>query len=163
MEFKIKKGTHYALPFSERPWVKKINAVVTFSEESKYSLDHTNQGDWNKLTGISFNRLNPTKNAILIGWRYNPTEDVFEVAPYLNINGRHVAADSTSNNWEISKSRIEESVWIYIGYDKIQINNWTLNVSGYLKTNFLTSYRIQPWFGGDSSSPHDIEFNLKYL
>ena len=51
-----------------------------FTDSCKYD-NGDEQGDWNKLYGIS-NSLNPHLFSYRIAWRYLKEEDVFELAPY---------------------------------------------------------------------------------
>lgn len=56
-----------------------------FTDSCKYHIGE-DQGDWNKLFGIS-DDINPHLNSYRIAWRYLIDEDMFELAPYYYING----------------------------------------------------------------------------
>lgn len=56
---------------------------VIFTEDSKYQLDSKDQKDTNKGYGISNSLIsNFTSTTIMLGWRYNPSTDLFELYPY---------------------------------------------------------------------------------
>tara|TARA_R110001592_G_scaffold268269_3_gene534532 strand:- start:44084 stop:44545 length:462 start_codon:yes stop_codon:yes gene_type:complete len=90
----IKKGRHYPSLFH---WLKGVELTYTEmpvlfrpTEESKYTLDATDQADWNKLYGRLRYRF---KGGKLIReeqwhvWRWLPNLNTFQVARYTNIDG----------------------------------------------------------------------------
>lgn len=159
MEIIHKKGEHSSSPILYKPWVRRLSGSIYFTEESKYNLGSVDQYDWNKVTGISFNPLKPNENAIMIAWRYNPSSDYFEVGPYFNIAGTNLAPDT-----KFIKVRIGESVGFYLDYDYAQVTGKIdVKTSTYFgKHPFLTSFRIQPWFGGNMATPSLIKYHLNF-
>lgn len=58
---------------------------VIFTEKSKYELDKEDIKDTNKGFGISNSLLsNFSSSTIMLGWRYNPETDLFELYAYLH-------------------------------------------------------------------------------
>jgi hypothetical protein len=114
----IQKGRHYpSLP----NWVlgvkltySELPVLVCFTEESKYTLDSTDQADWNKLYGrLSYKLVNGriVRLEEWHVWRWLPNLSTFQVARYTNIDGvmdwsniKNIATGGTArlfNHWFI--------------------------------------------------------------
>lgn len=162
MKYLIRNGDHKSTPFTPKPWVKRVSGVFYLGEENKYILPDQDQGDWNKMVGISFNPLKPDYNAIMIGWRYNRDLDLFQVAPYFNVNGTIVNPDKTGS---VRNVATYEKIAFYLDYNVVRLEldfgqNWINFKVPPMSKNYWTSFRIQPWFGGNRPSPKDMHINL---
>jgi hypothetical protein len=82
----IYKGTHFAIPNSFGYFIKKVEGTGTFTEDTVYDLKDEDQRDWNKFTGIAFTPLEPDRNSVMVGWRYNLASQEFEIAPFYNVD-----------------------------------------------------------------------------
>ncbi len=163
MIFKFKENSHFSTPRCPKFFLRSINGSVKFTN-CVYQLDKGDQYDWNKLTGISFNPLNPAQNAIMVGWRWNPTINKVQVCAYFNVNGTIVSPEIVLGpilnanptdlvNFEINYNKVT----IWVGNEKIEVD-----VPKALKKSYLTSFRIQPYFGGNRPAPNDLELNLNF-
>ena len=96
----INKGNHYP---NVLHWLRGIKltyrrsfVLVKFVVRSKYTLDPTDQADWNKLYGrIAWKFINGklTRCEQWYVWRWVPKTKMFEVAKYTNIGGKHESFD----------------------------------------------------------------------
>ena len=66
----IKKGKHAASPHWWS-WKKRevYSMKYTFDETVIYDLKNSNQQDWNKLGGLSWNLFTNKKNSAMVSWR----------------------------------------------------------------------------------------------
>lgn len=151
--FKHLKGFHISYPFTPKFLIREVSGCYMFSHESRYILDDNNdQYDWNKLAGISFTPVTPNKNAIMVGWRYNPKYDAFEVSPYFNVNFGKIMAETN----QIVRVNPGELFYITINYRSVKINGLITDVPLNLKPNYWTSMKVMPWFGGNRTAPKDL-------
>jgi hypothetical protein len=136
-----------SIPFSfpRRPafFVKNVTGSAMFTENSIYDLQSLDQYDWNKLTGISFNFLRPDTNALMVVWRYNVAENVFEIAPYYNVDLARILPDE---NTEVIKVPIGQSFDFAVDYSGVTLTYGTETVfkaiPPNLPTSQLTAFRI---------------------
>lgn len=161
-KFVIFKNIPFSFPRMPAFFVKNVTGSAMFTEKSIYDLQSVDQYDWNKLTGISFNLLRPDKNALMVAWRYNVAENVFEIAPYYNVDfARKLPNEPT----EVIKVPIGQSFNFAIDYSGITLTYGNQTVTKFipadLPTNQLTAFRIQPWFGGTSLPPNTLSLYLK--
>lgn len=80
----IPKGRHNRLRLPKR--AKEIDMYFRFTEDSKYNHGNENQLDFNKLIGRKKCLVRPHRNSDMVGWRYNPDKDQFELLAYRHIN-----------------------------------------------------------------------------
>lgn len=163
MIFKINKNQHFSSPRCPKFLVRSINGSVKFTK-CVYELDQGDQYDWNKLTGISFNPLNPSQNAIMVGWRWNPIFKKVQVCAYFNVNGTIVSPELGMS--PILNVNPTDLVYFEINYDKVTIwcgnEKIEVDVPKGMSKRYLTSFRIQPYFGGNRTASEDIELDLKF-
>jgi hypothetical protein len=165
MIYIIKKGDHFSSPRTPKALVRQVNGQVKFTA-ANYNLDGGDQFDWNKLTGISFNPLNPSRDAVMIGWRWNNLTNKIQLGAYFNVKGQNIYPElNMSPIMEVSQT---ELVTFKIDYNQVVITSTIQNKSitipvpqGMFKS-WLTSFRIQPYFGGNRSAPNYIEINLSF-
>lgn len=166
MKYIHPKGAHGSEPFTPKIWIRKVSGIFHFTPEAKYNLNSIEQGDWNKMCGIGFNPLKPNQNAAMIAWRYNTNKQLFEVSPYFNVNSNIVRFDNqpskiiqlypfervefTIDYWGVNFKSTDLKFWIQTPYPTN------------LKSNYWTSFRIQPWFGGNKPAPNDIFLHLTF-
>lgn len=162
-KFVIFRYIPFSLPRWPRFFDKNVTGSAMFTEDSIYDLQSVDQYDWNKLTGISFNFLRPDKNALMVAWRYNVAENVFEIAPYYNVDLARILPDEQT---EVIKVPIGQSFDFAVDYSGITLTYGSETVfkgiPPNLPTNRWTAFRIQPWFGGTSLPPNRISLYLKF-
>jgi len=161
-KFVIFKYIPFSFPRRPAFFVKSVTGSAMFTENSIYDLHSVDQYDWNKLTGISFKFLRPDKNALMVAWRYNVAENVFEIAPYYNVD---LARILPNENTEVIKVPIGQSFDFTVDYSGITLTYGSQTVfkpiPADLPTNQLTAFRVQPWFGGTSLPPNTLSLYLK--
>lgn len=163
MIYTIPKGTQFSFPRTPKFFVKELEGTIKIVQPV-YELDNGDQLDWNKVTGISSNPLKPDQNALLIAWRWNPEKVKVEIAPYFNRNSERLTPEVGGWGWlTIPASGI---VNYKINYQRIQITDpstgktITVPTPPGLKINYWTSFRVQPYFGGDRNAPEIIIVSL---
>lgn len=148
---------------------------VLFTEQSKYILDPTDQKDLNKGYGISGNLTNNHDISIMLGWRYNPQTDLFELTPYAHngsLSKRIWPSDNKHNPKILKTVPVGEPVTYYIS----KLGPTTINfyfLGSELEDIFTVDFykpipkllrQIDYWFGGNDSNndglggkaPHDL-------
>jgi len=168
MKYIHKTNRHDSLPFTPKIWVNSVSGSAWFTVESKYDIGYPDQADWNKLCGISFNPIKPNQNAIMIAWRYNQNLKIFQIAPYFNVSGEILSPERYYPNQIIDATQFE-MIQFVINYDEIKYripdisSKWVVTkVPSGLKTNKFTSFRVQPWFGGNRTPNQDISIILNF-
>lgn len=162
MKYTVKKNNHFS-SIPNKYFVNQVFGSAVFTEESKYLLNPVDQQDWNKLAGITYG-LNPHQNTSLIGWRWNPALNLFQVAPYFNNRGSNVQPEQR----EILNIPAEQEFTFNIIKGAVNIYDSNLNTAKRvfkycgIKTSFL-SYRVQHYFGGNQAAPSDVSVIINWL
>jgi len=163
MIYEIQKNAHFSTPRTPKAFVRQVNGTAAFID-AEYKLPANDQLDWNKLTGISFNPLNPSRNAIMIGWRWNPTIEKVQLCAYFNVNGTNQYPENS--NTPLINVGLGQLVSFEINYERVIIRTLTekiiVGVPREMWKSFITSFRIQPYFGGNQSATSLIKIALNY-
>ncbi len=158
MKLKVIHTPYYninLLAISQRGKVKNsLTRTFMFTEESKYiTKNSTDQGDWNKLTGIASLPFNSQKSSHMWAWRYYNNE--FQIAPYSHKhNGDKILP--VPENIKVIPIDTKFVVEMRIVPYGVFFTHYTHDslTPGWLETNYLLprdSYRIiTSWFGGTS-------------
>jgi hypothetical protein len=124
MQYKFKVGSHYSKP---RLGLRNLISFrdksfkVRFKFDSGYESENSDQ--WNKLCGISWS-LKPNKNAIMIGYRFNPISKKMEITPYSNIGFKFFTGDIME--CEIGKEyMVEGKVYSSEGLHRLKVELFT--------------------------------------
>lgn len=155
MIYTIYKGWNFSMPLIPRFYIKKnkFKWFARLDNSCKYWIGE-DQLDWNKLVGVS-NYLNPRKESIRFVWRYDKKKDVFEIGVYKEI-------DKVFKSYSIctvkSNQIIELRLLFSRNFVKASVNGYSLTLP-FLINNF--AWRLNPYFGGNRTSPHDIKIKLK--
>lgn len=173
--FKVKKGNHAYSPVVIRPLTFNKNTYYTvsvaarFDRSSAVDVQPGNDDQFNKLCGIAFNLLNPTRNSVMCGWRYNPTSKKFELTPYWH--------DKTGKNHFFTKDLYEVGVDELFYIDFIITENAEVQVAFERERSIANEYNdyvlfdnlkpgpeptklarhINSWFGGQIAAPQDMQ------
>ncbi len=132
-------------------------------ENGKMDVD---QWDYNKLTGVAFNSLNPMANTAMVGWRHNPNTHLIELTPYWHVQKKRffsekaflTVAPDERFMVEIITNRDKNEVEI-----RIKAKKKTLKDSKNFETIPTNATLIHPYFGGTSRAPCDMQLFLKKL
>jgi hypothetical protein len=158
----IFKGTHFAIPNSFAYFTKRVTGTGTFTTDTVYDLKDEDQYDWNKFTGIAFTPLEPDRNSVMVGWRYNLTSKEFEIAPFYNVDKKRILPDEQT---EVISVPAGETFDYDVDYTGVRISYGGKTVykpypEG-LKPNVWTASRVSGWFGGNETAPRTLSYYLK--
>lgn len=162
-EYYVKEGAHSARPlilrYRKRPTRFVIQAQFT---DATYLHGNQDQGDWNKLGGLSWHLFNNHINSIMLGWRWNPEISKFEINVYSHIDGDTVY---TKPLFSVSAKDYLTGT-AYIDY-KAKSVSWFLFVNGvqmgepviikFPKKLKRWTREINLWFGGNRKAPRTIK------
>lgn len=161
--FTIKEGKHPACPsifnFMYRPGC--LSWEVRFTESCRYNHFDQDQKDWNKLCGIGFLGFlkHPSHwNSAMIGWRYSPNFEAWEVNAYYHLNNSRSFTDP------LMVVQVMESLQVDLIIDYRRKDYRFILISGdqIMEHRQPFSHRssftreINTWFGGQKSAPHEI-------
>jgi hypothetical protein len=155
MTYTIFKGWHFSMPLLPRFYIKKnkFKWYAQLNNSCKYWIGE-DQLDWNKLVGIS-NHLNPRKESIRFVWRYDKKKDVFEIGLYKEL-------DEVFKSYSICTVKPNQIIELRLlfskNFVKASVNNNSLTLP-FLINNFV--WRLNPYFGGNRTSPHNMTIKLK--
>jgi hypothetical protein len=159
----IYKGTHFAIPNSFAYFTKKVGGTGTFTADTVYDLKDEDQYDWNKFTGIAFTPLEPDRNSVMVGWRYNLASQEFEIAPFYNVDKKRILPNEQT---EVISVPAGETFDYFVDYSGVRISyGGTTVYKPYpegLKPNVWTAARVSGWFGGNEVAPRTISYYLKF-
>ncbi len=154
-------GTHFAIPNSFGFFVQKVSGSGTFTANSSYDLGDVDQHDWNKFTGIAFTPLEPDRNSVMVGWRYNLTSQEFEIAPFYNVDKVRILPtpqDVISVPADQTFQYLVDYTGVTLAYgDKTVFKAFPEG----LTPNVWTAARVSGWFGGNEVAPRTISYFLK--
>ena len=164
----IYKATHFAIPNNFGFFVQQVSGTGTFTNDSVYDLGDSDQYDWNKFTGIAFTPLEPDRDSVMVGWRYNLTTKEFEIAPFYNVNKERILPNEnpSSPGYEVISVPAGESFTYNVDYAGVTISYGGRTVfkpfpSG-LTANVWTAARVSGWFGGNESAPRTLSYFIKF-
>ena len=161
--FTIGSGHHKSNhDFIARPHLGKhvdrqLNFRVSFATDAAYtSSNASNQSDWNKLMGLTTDRIH--KNSIRLGWRWSPGKQKVELGFYGYLDSQRVmvyltdVAPGASIDCELRMTNAGLSV---------RAGNAVYTQAGSLGVGLPTTWVLHSaYFGGDETAPHDIHVNV---
>lgn len=159
----IYKGTHFAIPNNFGGFfVQRVSGTGTLTSDSVYDLKDEDQFDWSKFTGITFTPLEPDRNAVMIGWRYNLATQEFEIAPYYNVDKARVLPVPS----EVITVPAGETFDYLVDYEGVTLRYGDKTVykpfpEG-LAPNVWTAVRVSGWFGGNEVAPRTLSYYIKF-
>ena len=127
-----------------------------FTEKSKYFINSEDQYDWNKLMGVTANLADPSKNASMIGWRYHPRLGCFQVTPYFNVNKKQIYEQ------DIINLKVNQKCFGEANKDRVFISSDEKTIDQKVPSGLKSWiwFRIQPWFGGNTTPKTDVEYEM---
>jgi hypothetical protein len=158
----IYKGTHFAIPNSFGFFIKQVSGTGTFTANTVYDLGDVDQFDWNKFTGIAFTPLQPDRNSVMVGWRYNLISKEFEIAPFYNVDKKRILPNERT---EVISVPADQTFTYFVDYAGVTISYGDKTVfkpypEG-LTPNVWTAARVSGWFGGNEVAPRTVSYFLK--
>src|SRR5260221_7763186 len=162
-DFTVKSGHHRSNhDFIARPHLghrvdRALSFRAAFSADVAYATQNpSNQSDWNKLMGLTTDRIH--KNSIRIGWRWNPRSQRVELGFYGYLNGARfmqMLADVAPGQAIDCELRMTNQGLFARAGSALHAENGSLGVS-----LPLTSVLHSAYFGGDETAPHDIHVSV---
>lgn len=152
---------------------KPLTIYFVAKESTKYvQPDPKEQKDWLKSLGLSYSPIwNSHKNSVMLGWRYNPTHDLFEFSHYIhrhdgvyeNVDDYDDISPITAKvgepvmcqiipekdhlRWKLTNLKTGESMTLLFPITlSISISKWARTIS--------------PWFGGTLPPPKKVTYDL---
>ena len=163
----VYKGTHFTIPNNFGFFIQKVSGSATFTPNTTYDLGDSDQYDWNKLTGIAFTPLEPDRDSAMVGWRYNLVDQVFEIAPFYNVNKVRILPNENplSPGYEVIQVPADQTFTYTVDYTGVTISYGGRTVfkpypEG-LTPNVWTAARVSGWFGGNEAAPRTVSYYLK--
>ena len=158
----IYKGTHFAIPNSFGFFTTQVTGTGTFTARSSYDLADEDQFDWNKFTGIAFTPLEPDRNSVMVGWRYNLRSQEFEIAPFYNVDKQRILPNERT---EVISVPTDQAFEYRVDYTGVTISYGDKTVfkpfPPGLTPNVWTAARVSGWFGGNEVAPRTVSYYLK--
>lgn len=161
-DFTIKSGHHKSNhDFIAKPHIGKsdrsLTFVATFSADTAYATGNpANQSDWNKLMGLTTDRIH--KNSIRIGWRWNPKTQKIELGYYGYQDGKRVMpmlADVAPGQPIECELRMSDREMYARAGTASHTETGSMNVGLPITWVLHSAY-----FGGDEKAPHEMHVSV---
>lgn len=155
----IPAGTHSSGQSAYKPLTVhglKFNAVFDSSAVYRTSAG-ANQGDINKLYGMSDCNSPHHENSARFGWRW--FEGSLEIWAYAYVDGKR----KMSRIGEVSLNKVSnyELTFTDSSYH-FRVDTSVADLPRHCNEK-ATGYKLYPWFGGDETAPHDIRIKIEDL
>lgn len=160
----MKKVTHFrGIPAQWPPiFPRKTNFVrynVAFGDAARYDIGATEQADWNKLTGLKLSYFHPTRDALIIAWRWHGGK--FQLAPYLNKSDKYyyglqpVIDLLPGREYTVQVGATEDMMVAQVWDGNANLltyeETWPGQVEG-------KTWELSSWFGGNTKPPKNVSF-----
>lgn len=173
--YTVKKGQHHSKPKTwHRVRIKPrgVEFKAMFLEESKYILPNLDgsegfspdQWDWNKLCGLFFHPFNTRYNTLMIGWRYNPLLDLFELNFYTHVQGKTLYTDTVATakpedtlmiDMDMDYNKHRATIWLSVIPKKLSAHTVRMHDVQFEKLGWYCN-EISHYFGGNRPAPTDV-------
>lgn len=173
----VNPGIHPFLPAVANKNDDLVAYGWQFTPASRYNLPYPDIRDYNKLTGaasVRFLQWDARKNSLLVGWRYDPGTDLFELTPYLHVNREPYNVETEPppgvDDWG------DWPVYVGVNEEFETFLNW--ETSGALSLTLITDEHthfftypfnadhireVNAWFGGNQKAPIPICLERKLI
>lgn len=152
----IKQGEHSSGNHISLTLSKKIECLVVLTETCIYDLNSDDQGDINKLFGLS-DSYNHSDHSARFGWRY--FNNRIEILSYVRRDGNfyyEFIGVVEPNQINVYKIEILEDKYRFYFNKKILDMDRTSKYSG-------IRYKLYPYFGGNNFAPHNVFIKIKFI
>ena len=156
MKIFILPKLHFSLPFRFRTG-KNINWKYEITINKSYNHNSEDQQDFNKLIGIKSSYFNPKLNSIMIGYRWDITNQYNELVFYWHDNG--------GREWSKVIGVCKPKEKIIVSFQTINNQKVSIEINNIITyMNFQIKgkrwYLINTWFGGNKTSNQLQTFNI---
>lgn len=154
--YTIKKGEHSAGSSVSFRAGNSIECLGVLTESCIYTINPEDQGDTNKLFGLS-DSLSHSDHSARFGWRYYNNQ--LEILAYVRRNGNfYYDVLGTVKPGDVERYKIEilDNVYRFTFKDKVFDAPRTSKYTG-------PRYTLYPYFGGNQTAPQDIVIKLKRI
>lgn len=139
-----------------------------FTESCRYNLHDSDQGDWNKLFGISESLDNHTIS-MMWAWRYDTVTQLIEITPYQHDYKLYSDAPLNRHFYNDIITTIEVGDTVRLSIEN-HVFNWEVMRDNEVvvfteksNRNNNTLFLIFNYFGGNKTAPQDIEILYRKL
>ncbi len=142
---------------------RTVSFQARFTASAAYlTSDPGNQADWNKLMGITTNRIH--HNSIRLGWRWLPGSGLIELGFYGYIRGERISHALTTvplDTWVDVTLRLHNGGLSATAGPATYDQKKDLRLSPIIPT---TTWILETvYFGGDEKAPHDIAVKVRQI
>lgn len=140
-------------------------------ESTKYIQPNVyEQEDWLKSLGLSYSPIfNGHKNSIMLGWRYNPSTQLFEFGPYWHDHDKEAHYPEKDNVSSLF-GKVNEPIKMIIKKVNLPLSTMVVSLTNLISneevkyTLFIQTSKwartISPWFGGTLPPPSNVCYDL---
>ena len=182
-QISVFKGNHQFNPGNRGIGKKERMYSWYFTDDTKYILDSTaqvlfsgDQKDWNKLIGMSYSLISNHINSAMVGWRYNPDQELFELNAYYHINEARffTAPLAYVEANELFQTRIEKfEPGELEGWDEHPVVRVRIKTESGQHVEYVAEFqrqnlpdltrKIATWFGGNNAAPYYLKMYRKEI
>lgn len=163
------KWSHFSFPPRFKRWKADFFYKQEFTMEDVDYIheddEDSDQGDWNKLTGLKDYYFQPKRQTLMIGWRWNPTTQECEFNFY-----RHEDWGTERGPVELRCSKgdtLEVTFWRNNFYtdNEIVVHMWLKSDPTNVRVTTIAIdsavFLVNTYFGGDRTPGEKIKIGLK--
>lgn len=156
-DYLIKKGNNFCEQAGLTVlYTDAIKAQVIFDSSAIYtSVLAENQGDINKLIGFSDCASEHQQNSARLGWSWNGKKVVIYAYTYVNTERISKPLGMVELNIPFACSVRAENKYFYF-----TAGNYSDSIRRYCAGFTGQRYKLNPYFGGDETAPHDIHIAI---
>lgn len=139
--------------------INELRYSVFFDSTAIYELGNSNQKDWNKGAGVSFDLFSNHENSLRWAWRWVPDSSFFQLNLYAYVDGNrvtgtgHLPSVGVWETFEVLIYPVDRQLWRIVFFPATERER-SLEVS----FNQVGGWaRLSGWyFGGDEPAPHTV-------
>ena len=158
--YTIPQGSHYA----DKSSLKKVHTehlrfAVTFDSTAIYTTtDPANQGDINKLYGLSDCGSDHHTNSARFGWRWYRNKLELHAYTYTNkVRKSAYMGEVTLGKATVCEISLEGAQYVF------RVDGKTVTLPRACNGTGEGGYQLYPYFGGNETAPHNISIAIQTL
>lgn len=158
--YEIPAGAHHATNSSFQPLlnISLLKFKARFDSSAVYkTLESQNQGDINKLYGMSDCSGNHHANSARFGWRwYNNELQIWAYAYVDGVRKANFIKRVALQSWHTYEVAFTASTY------EFKVDETAVSISRHCP-NKASGYKLYPYFGGDEVAPHKITIEIEEI